>query len=78
MIRTNVSAVPLTLFQFRLLHLKARKEVQSWFILRLYTAQITWNVIPHVIDSYVPGDHWVFITRAVCTPTIGYKVQNIN
>ena len=50
-IRTNVSAVPLTLFQFRLLHLKARKEVQSWFILRLYTAQITWNVIPHVIDS---------------------------
>ena len=46
--------------------LKARKEVQSWFILRLHTAQITWNVIPHVIDSYVPGDHWVFITRAVC------------
>ena len=57
MIRTNVSDVPLTLFQFCLLHLKTRTEVQSWFILRIHTAEITWNVIPLVIDSYI-GPGW--------------------
>ena len=64
-----VSAVPLTLFQFCLLHLKTRTEVQSWFNSDCTLHKSLGTLFPMwSIATLDPGDHYcVLITRAVCT-----------
>ena len=77
MIRTNASAVPLTLFQFCLLHLKTRTEVQSWFNSDCTLHKSLGTLFPMWSIARTQVIIW-YLSLVQCAPTIGYKVQNIN